>query len=272
MAIMIVCGAGVIAALVMAVRWRRYTVNLDPGDVAPGSPRLLGFARVLTVGVLTGLVTGTLLIGPAGRLVMRLLAATSPDARGFITEAQEVVGRITVGGTISFVVFVGIPAGFVTAPVYLFVARGFPRGLLGGAMYGASLLVLFSWWLDPLRAGNPDFDIVGPGWLAVTAFAAMAVLTGAVTAPIAGRIDAALGVPKRRWLWWIGPTGFLAAVAVVETWPAGLVVVTGSALYLIMPRGDERLRRRRRWALQAAVCLAVLMTLPSFLSAVADIS
>jgi hypothetical protein len=161
------------------------------------------------------------------------------------------------------VVFVGIPAGFVTGLVYLFVARGFPRGLLGGAMYGASLLVLFSWWLDPLRAGNPDFDIVGPGWLAVTAFAAMAVLTGAVTAPIAGRIDAALGVPKRRWLWWIGPTGFLAAVAVVETWPAGLVVVTGSALYLIMPRGDERLRRRRRWALQAAVCLAVLMHFPA---------
>lgn len=217
---MIVCGAGVIAALSMSVRWRRYVFVFDPGDRAPGSGRLPGLARGLTVGVLTGLVTGCLVIGPAGRLVMRLLAASSPDARGFITEAQEVVGRITVGGTISFVVFVGIPAGFVTALVYLFVARAFPRGLLGGAMYGATLLVLFSWWLDPLRADNPDFDIVGPGWLVITAFAAMAIITGVVTPPSAGRIDAALGQPARRWLWWIVPTGLLATVSVVETWPA----------------------------------------------------
>jgi hypothetical protein len=272
MATMVVCGVAVMVALVMAVRWRGYAFVLDPGGLAPGSARFRGLARVLTVGVLTGLVTGSLVVGPAGRLVMRLLGATSPDAQGFVTEAQEVVGRITVGGTISFVVFVGVPAGFTTALVYLFVAHAFPRGPLGGAMYGAALLVLFSWWIDPLRADNPDFDIVGPGWLVVVAFATMAVLTGVVTPPIAGRIDAALGQPTRRWLWWIVPTGLLATVSVVAAWPAAVVVIVGGALYLTLPSAEEPLRHRRRWALQAVVGLAVLITLPSFISAVVDIA
>ena len=44
---------------------------------------------------------GLLVTGPAIRLIMRLLAVTSgDDAQGRITEADEVVGRIDVVGTI----------------------------------------------------------------------------------------------------------------------------------------------------------------------------
>ena len=42
---------------------------------------------------------------------MRLLAITSPDAHGAITEAEATIGEITLGGTLGFVVFVGLPAG-----------------------------------------------------------------------------------------------------------------------------------------------------------------
>jgi hypothetical protein len=204
------------------------------------------------------------------------LAATSPDARGRITEAEEVVGEITVGGTIGFVLFVGLGTGLAVGLVYVFVARAFPRGLLGGAMYGATLLVLFSWWLDPLRADNPDFEIVGPGWLAVVTFAVMAVVTGAITAPIAGRIDAALREPARRWLWWVLPVGFLGApavpIALIGAWPALAIVGAGCVAYLSWPAADQTLRRRGRLALQAVVGAAVLVTLPGFLSAVVDIA
>jgi hypothetical protein len=216
-------------------------------------------------------VTGALVIGPAGRLAMRLLAATSPDARGMITEANEVVGRITVGGTIGFVVFVGLPAGFAVGLVYVFAARAFPRGPLGGAIYGAVLLVLFSWFLDPLRSSNPDFDILGPGWLVVLTFAGMAVLTGLVVAQVAARIDAALGQPTARWLWWMVPIGFLSALALLVAWPALVVVAVGCLVHLFLPTSPEP-SRTRRWMLPTVVGAAVLVTLPAFLSSVVDIA
>ena len=40
---------------------------------------------------------------------MRLLAITSPDAHGAITEAEATIGEITLGGTLGFVVFSGSP-------------------------------------------------------------------------------------------------------------------------------------------------------------------
>ena len=128
MGVMGLCGFAVAAALVLAFRWRRCDFAPDPTAAGePGTTRLGDLARVLAVGSLSGLATGVLFIGPAGRLVMRLLAATSPDAHGRITEADEVVGRITVGGTIGFVLFVGLPAGFAVGMVHPFVARAFPR-------------------------------------------------------------------------------------------------------------------------------------------------
>lgn len=40
---------------------------------------------------------------------MRLLAATAGDAaQGRRTEAEEIVGRITTGGSIGFIVFTGL--------------------------------------------------------------------------------------------------------------------------------------------------------------------
>ncbi len=42
---------------------------------------------------------------------MRLLAATSPEAQGVLTEADQVVGDITLSGTVGFFVFAGLPFG-----------------------------------------------------------------------------------------------------------------------------------------------------------------
>ena len=53
---------------------------------------------------------------------MRVLAATSGDgAQGLLTDADEVVGEITLDGTIGFIVFVGIGAGAITAIMLLIV-------------------------------------------------------------------------------------------------------------------------------------------------------
>src|SRR5690349_4146532 len=121
MALMVVCGVVALCTRVLAVRWRAYGFVLDVRVGTSGRSRLRGRARVLAVGYLTGLVTGALFIGPTGRLAMRLLASTSPTAQGATTDAGEVVGRITVDGTLAFVTFAGCGTGLAVALVYVFV-------------------------------------------------------------------------------------------------------------------------------------------------------
>jgi hypothetical protein len=136
--------------------------------------------------------------GAFARLVMRLLAATSPDSEGQITEAEATIGRISVEGTLGFLLFAGVAFGLLSGVLYLAVGRLLPDGRLRGVLFGLLLLVLGSTRLDPLRADNFDFNLVGPGWLAVAAFAAVALLHGMVVAAVARRLSLA-------WLPWRPP-------------------------------------------------------------------
>ena len=137
----------------------------------------------------SGAAAGLIATGAGGRLVMRLLALTSPDADGALTEAQATIGEITVGGTLGFVVFSGIPAGVLTGALYALAGPLLPRGRAGGLALGVILLVLFGWALEPLRAGNFDFNLVEPDWLSVLAFTALALFQGTLTVAIAARLS-----------------------------------------------------------------------------------
>jgi hypothetical protein len=69
----------------------------------------------LTVAVASGVGAGLLAAGAGGRLVMRLLAVTAgPDAQGRVTEADQIVGRISVDGTLGFIVFTGLFFGLAS--------------------------------------------------------------------------------------------------------------------------------------------------------------
>jgi hypothetical protein len=69
--------------------------TVDHGDVR--RPELWS----LTVAVTSGVGAGLLAAGAGGRLAMRLLAVTAgADAQGRITEAEQVVGRISVDDTL----------------------------------------------------------------------------------------------------------------------------------------------------------------------------
>jgi hypothetical protein len=207
---------------------------------------------------------------------MRLLAATSPDALGRITEADQVVGQISFSGTLAFFIFVGVPFGLTVGVVYALAAFVLPRGMVGGAIFGAAAFVLFGSTVDPVRSDNPDFDLVGPGWLSVTTFAVMAVMTGVLTAPIAGRLGVALASPKVWWVAWMVPVG-LVAVAVLTTVPLALVAVLVGALMfvsaLLVSEGTrERLRRPGKSAVQATLGVAVALAVPAFVSAISAIA
>ena len=97
--------------------------------------------------------------------------------------------RISVDGTIGFILFNGIFGGIVFSWPYLIMRRFLPPGPLGGAAYGLGLLVVAGTTLDPLRPENPDFDIVGPGWVAVVAFSALAVAFGVALSAVMARLS-----------------------------------------------------------------------------------
>ena len=142
-------------------------------------------------------------------------------------------------------------------------------------MLGIALLVVFGSALDPLRQDNPDFDILGPGWLSVVTFAAMALVTGVLTAPVVGRLGAALAEPRLWWGVWMLPLG-LAATAGLLAVPAALILVVLAAAgfvaaLLVSPARREAVWHRSRRVLQALLAAVVAVTVPGFVSAVASI-
>src|SRR6266705_6957128 len=178
--VIVVCIALGLAGLAAVVRWGGLAVEPPPAPAPEGAgptdPPPVGlvvrrYLWYLAVAVASGAAAGILAAGAGGRLVMRLLAVTAgAGAQGQITEAEEIVGRITVDGTLGFVVFTGLFFGTVCGAAYLLLRRWLPAGRAGGLAYGALVLVVAGTRLEPLRRGNPDFDLVGPGWVSVVAF------------------------------------------------------------------------------------------------------
>jgi hypothetical protein len=195
---MAMCGAMLVVGLVFGVRWSTLPFEAPPPIEAPSwdevARRYVWWCSLLLAG---GITAGVTVMGAGGRLAMRLLAVTSPaEAQGRITEADEIVGEITVDGTIGFIVFNGIVGGVLAGAIYLITRRFLPPRWRGGLAFGAGLLIVLGTTIDPLRDENPDFDIVGPDWLSVLVFTAMALAFGVVLAGFMARLSTWLPLPS----------------------------------------------------------------------------
>ena len=127
--------------------------------------------------------------------------------------------------------------------------------------------------LDPLRAENPDFDIVGPGWVAVLAFSALAVAFGVTLAATSARLSdwlPLLTTERRVLLRYAGPAA-LAALAFSVT--AALVVVCLAVVAATRWRPLVDAVRSRRWVigLRAVTLGVVIIAMPHAISSVVDI-
>jgi hypothetical protein len=273
--IVFICAVLLAVGVGLAVRWRRCDFEAPsadgPFDVTETVRRYVWYVAIaLTAGVIAGVT----IIGAGGRLVMRILAVTGgSDAQGRITEADETVGRITTSGTIGFIVFVGVLGGIVFALVYLVVRRYLPAGVTGGALFGGLLLLAIGTRTDPLDPDNPDFHIVGPGWLAVLLFVVQGVLFGVTLAAVAGRLSTwlpPLAANRRVLLRYLG-AALLAAIGFSVTF----VLVAGCVIVVLVTRVRPIVDavRSPRWLLagRAVVATTAVVTAPSAIAGVVDI-
>jgi hypothetical protein len=266
----LVLAAGIVATLWWGgTRYRPWTPEPD-GDPDHPSVRTatLRVLRGTGIGLVGGFWAGALVTGPAIRLVMRLLAVTGDDAaQGRTTEADEVVGVISVDGTIGLIIFGGLFAGLLSGFVYAAVRPWLPAGRLGGVVFGALHLLIAATRIDPLRPANPDFDIVGPGWLSVATFGAACLLHGMAVAAIANRYSQTMPppVPDRvGWLKAIVPLALPLLVALpAVVFMAPVLLVMALIVLLSQIRPVVRFGRSRRalvagWVVLGIVAVALL--------------
>jgi hypothetical protein len=272
---MVLCGVLVVGGLAATARWGGLSFQTLDG-AAPVTAAQRYFWN-LTVAVTAGVGAGLLVAGTGGRLVMRLLAVTAGDqAQGRRTEAEEVVGRISAGGTIGFVVFTALFFGLATGIVYILVRRWLPAGRLGGLAFGALLLVLVGSRIEPLRADNPDFDLVGPSWLALATFGALVVIHGMLVAALAARYSRSLApfsAGSRAWL------GYAPLLLLAPIFPVLAFFGAGGAVAFLVGKAagppsefHPGMSHRALIGGRAVLCVAALVALPGFVSAVTDIA
>lgn len=273
--IVVICAALVLAGWAAGVAWAGRRFESPPAEVPLGAGEVARrYVWYVSLALLAGVLAGTTIIGAGGRLAMRMLAVTGgADAQGRLTEADEVVGEISAGGTLAFVLFTGLIGGCGAALVYLLVRRLLPGGALGGAIFGLLLLVVFGTRVDPLRRDNPDFDIVGPGWLAVAVFSLLAVAFGVALVGITARLSAWLPLPAARGpvlVRYAGP----AVVAAAGVSVTALLALVGGAVVGVTrwPRLVAAVRSPRAVLVGRAVLVVLaLVALPGTLVALADI-
>ncbi len=256
--------AAVAFSAIAILRWGRLPIRVSApsGNAADGrwQSRLAGPLRALGPVCSAGIICGILVAGIIGRFVMRVLAATSGNgAQGLLTDAEEVVGEITLSGTIGFIAFVGVGAGMV-ASLVLLVARPWLHvsGLAAGVMSGLVPLVLLGG--KDFSSENRDFSILSPTWLAVGLIVCGTVLFGAAHGSVAARLQqTALGDSRFRNLPILGVIPF----ALVPPFFVGLLVyVIGRTA---LPGRLSAVLEHRRIQLAGRVLVAGLFGLSLFL-------
>ena len=214
---------------------------------------LVSLARTVSIGALSGALSGFVVGGVLGRLGMRLLAVTSPEARGGMTDDQALVGEITLSGTANL--FLAVTSlGALAGLVYLWVRRVLPKSMRGRVLsYG-----LFTGSVGGALFvhDHPSFDFtqLTPDWLTVSMFVALPLLFGIATSALTEIAERPGGLGYRL------PWGVLLGAALVvcnvtlilsalfisaaiavslvptlrRAWQSRVVTVVGTVLFLVL--------------------------------------
>ncbi|MDH4112357.1 MAG: hypothetical protein OEV60_06690 [Actinomycetota bacterium] len=175
----------------------------------------------LASSVASALITGILVGGLGGRLVMRFSAMAADDSRiGLLTENGNRIGSITGEGTLALVIFVGLATG-LSMGLFLFGLRTMlPARWLPLSVSIVLLGLGSSTVIDP---GNADFTIVGNRALNVAMFLVLFPAFGVVSIWLAEGLERWLVRP---------PLVRIAPLTVAGTW-LGLVLGLAGMAFVI---------------------------------------
>jgi hypothetical protein len=218
------------------------------------APRSVGDAvaarlRELTLVVVACGVAGALVGGVGSRVVMRLSALAAAEARGVLTENGNVVGEITLAGTVALMLFAGIGSAILGAGAFTLLRPWLPSAtVVRGLAFGGFLLAfLGSSVLDP---ANADFVVLGASLLNVGLFSALFLAFGLVASGVLSLFDARLAPAAA-----LSPKGWtLTVLGALPVVPGVLGVTLGFAPELgltllgasVAMVGADRLERHGR--------------------------
>jgi hypothetical protein len=156
------------------------------------------YVELVRIVVLSGLVVGVLVGGPAMRLAMLLLRLTSPDSViGIQSDDDFTIGQFTLSGTYNLFML-GSALGVIGAAVYVLVSPW----LLGGAGFRAFTFAFTAGvYVGSLviKDEGVDFHVLEPVSLAIVLFIAVPALVGAVLPYVVDAV-AARGPSRASWL------------------------------------------------------------------------
>ena len=120
--------------------------------------RLAGRIRWIAVRGIAATITGVLVLGIGGRVVMLASRLLHPDAVGRLTENGNRIGEFTVEGTLVLILFGGLVSGLIAGVVWAVVKPWTPSN---PAAVGLGVVSIGGFQL--IDSDNPDFVILeGP--------------------------------------------------------------------------------------------------------------
>jgi hypothetical protein len=194
--------------------------------------------RQLAIGVIAGFLVGFVVIGGGLRLLMRLAAMlTERGGQQLLTENDNVVGQMTLGGTLALLFFTGALFGIVGGVVLMAVRPWLPAS--GWKRYAIAGIVGFATGGPAVLEGgeNGDYRRFGILGLNVCLFTLLPVLFGIAVLPVIDWLDRSISsslpgfgrgwsdVPKTTLLLFLVLPGLAAIRVAVSMPPAGLLLL-----------------------------------------------
>lgn len=150
--------------------------------------RLADPLRDIARGGLAGLLTGILVAGIGGRIVMRAAALLVPEAAGQFTENGNRIGEITLSGTMGLVLAGGLFFGLFGAVVWVVVSPWIPGGTRTRAVLAMPIAIGLT-GIALVQARNPDFQVLRHDSTTVGLLLALVALAGLTIAAFDAWLD-----------------------------------------------------------------------------------